>query len=191
MIVSRTTSWARASGCIAALGVVVVAALAIAYVIILASLGNQLLREAGLKSRLRDASTRLEAAQKAQSTTVETLRQQLAQAEAQQKALQEKFPKDLQTNAIYDRVLSTVRKNGLTDLRFQRKSDIVETMPSSRYKVARFTIQVKGTMERLLQLVADLDREFGPVSYLDDISLFPAGSLWELSVDIVLYQQGG
>jgi len=165
--------------------------LILAYVVVVAGLVGAYRKESGLVPKVVAAEKALADAQRAQGSNIGALQQELATARERLATLRARVPTEMRANDLYERVTQAAQRNGITDFRFQAKGDTPESLAAGMYRAHRFSIQGRGSYDKLTAFVGSVQEELGVTALVDGLSLSLAGNEWQLSADIVVYVLGG
>ncbi len=165
--------------------------LIMAYIVVFAGLVGAYRSESALVPKVVAAEKSLAAAQRAQEGNVGALQLELASARERLAAVRARVPTEVQAHDLYERLTQAAQRNSITDFRFQSKGDTPEKLSAGTYRAYRFSIQGRGSYDRLTAFVDSVQQELGATALLDGLSLTPAGNEWQLSADIVVYVLGG
>ncbi len=169
----------------AATRMVLVVLLAIAHLLLLLSIITSAQRESSLVPLVVSAEESVRQ-MASRGNEAQTLRDDLKKTNDALAALRASFPSDLSVG-IFDRVAQNAQRSGVTDFRYQRKGEFNDTLPSGTYRVFRYGVQARGSQDRLLAFLDDLQKETGAATYLENVTVAVAGQEWQLNADIVIY----
>ena len=164
--------------------------LAAIYAILLLVLIASSRRESDLAIKVTASEAALRQATGSKGMDVLTLRSNLAAARERQAALEARLPREVES-AMFDRVAQDAQLSGITDFRYQRKGEFMETMQAGTYKVYRYTIAGRGSQDKLGAFLDGLQAQSGPTMLIENVSLTAVGKEWQLNADITVHTWGG
>jgi hypothetical protein len=115
-----------------------------------------------------------------------SLSSSLTNAQQRLATLLQRIPSDLQPT-LFEGVAQDAQRSGITDFRYQRKSESIDNLPSGTYKVFHLSIQGKGSQDKLITFLDDLQKNAAPTVVVDNIILTAAGKEWQMTGDMSVY----
>lgn len=164
--------------------------MALAYAVLLSLLVVSSRREASLAPQVIAAEQSLRQMSTGAGAEALKMRADLTTLRAQVAALEARLPADVQSG-VFERVARDAQASGISDFRYQRKGEYVETLQAGTYKVHRYSIQGRGSQQVALAFLDGLQQDSGLTLLLETVTLTASGNEWVLSADILIYTTGG
>jgi hypothetical protein len=170
--------------------VALVVLLVLAYTVALVALISLARRETSLVKRT--AATEALAAQTVGSveSLLPVLRAEVTRLKEQVATLEARVPGDGPSN-VFEKVAQDAQVSGVTDFRYQRKTEFIETLQSGVFKVYRYTISGRGSQERIIAFLDGLQKDSGQTMIIENVIVSAVNQEWQLSADIIVYTWGG
>ena len=168
----------------------VVVILVAVYALVLIALIVASRKETALAGKAALAEQTLAQAMSNKGNDVVSLHASLTTAKDRLAGLQARVPTDVQ-GGLFDRVAQDAQQSGISDFRYQRKSEYPETMQAGTYKVYRFAIAGRGSQEKLVAFLDNLQKGSGQTMLVETVTLNAVGKEWQMNADIIVYTTGG
>jgi Tfp pilus assembly protein PilO len=168
----------------------IVVILVAVYALVLVMLIVSSRRETMLAAQVRTAEQTLAQAMGNKGNDAASLRSTLAAAKDRLAILEARVPREMQDD-LFERVAQDAQRSGISDFRYQRKSESPETLQAGTYKVYHFSISGRGSRETLVAFLDGLQKDSGQTMLIDNVSLTAAGKDWQMNADIIVYTTGG
>lgn len=170
--------------------IAIVTILVVAYACVLVALILASRKETALAANVAVAEQTLAQAMGNKGNDAVALRSTLAAARDRLAILEARVPRQMQDD-LFERVAQDAQRSGVSEFRYQRKSEYPETLQAGTYKVYRFAIYGRGSQETLVAFLENLQKDSGQTMLIDNVSLNPAGQEWQMNADILVYTTGG
>ena len=164
--------------------------LVVVYAFVLVALIAASRRETPLAKQVALAEQTLAQAMSNKGNDVDALRTTLAQTNDRLAGLQARVPRDLQGDP-FEKIAQDAQSSGLNEFRYQRKNEYQEALQAGTYKVYRFTINGRGSPEKLIAFLDNLQQSSSQTMLIENVSLSALGAEWQMNADILVYTTGG
>ncbi len=168
----------------------IVVILVAAYAIMLIALIAASRKETALAGKVALAEQTLAQAMSNKGNDAVALRASLATAQDRLAALEGRVPRGLQ-DGLFERVAQDAQRSGISEFRYQRKSEFPDTLQAGTYKVYRFAIYGRGSQEMLVAFLDNLQKDSGQTMLIENVSLNASGKEWQMNADLIVYTTGG
>jgi Tfp pilus assembly protein PilO len=160
------------------------------YAFVLISLIVASRRATALAGQVALAEQTLAQAMSNKGNDVTALRATLALANERLAGLQARVPRDLQVD-LFETVTQDAQRAGLSEFLYQRKNEFPETMQAGTYKVYRFAIYGRGSPEKLIAFLDNVQKSSSQTMLIENVNMSAVGAEWQLNADILVYTTGG
>jgi hypothetical protein len=167
--------------------IALVVILAIGYAILILYVISSFRTQARLTQQVSATEAAVAQAASIQAGDIASLNASLTTEKQRLADLQQKVPSQVSSD-VFERVAVDAQISGVTDVRYQRKSETTETMQAGIYRVYRYSVSARGSEQQLLSFASVLQQQAGPTTQLDNLILNPTtDGDWLMSAEILIY----